>query len=72
MMLLQKLAKERELDPCKHWVVPVLDSYKEKIRRFREAQEKNFLAWTEGPIIGILWDLIFPIYKPIGAAPRRQ
>jgi hypothetical protein len=42
MMLLQKLAKERELDPCEHRVVPVPDSHKEKIRRFGEAQEKNF------------------------------
>ncbi len=42
MMLLPKLAKEREFDPCKHWVVSVPDSHKEKIRRFREAQEKNF------------------------------
>jgi hypothetical protein len=42
MMLLPKLAKERELNPCKRWVVSVLDSHKEKIRRFGEAQEKNF------------------------------
>jgi hypothetical protein len=42
MMLLPKLAKERELDPCEHWVVSVLDSHKEKIRRFGESQEKNF------------------------------
>ncbi len=42
MMLLPILAKERELDPCKHWVVSVPDFHKEKIRRFREAQEKNF------------------------------
>jgi hypothetical protein len=46
MMLLPKLAKQREFDPCKHWVVPVLDSHKEKIRRVGEAQEKNFqLQW---------------------------
>jgi hypothetical protein len=41
-MLLPILANERELDPCKHWVVPVPDSHKEKIGRFEEAQEKNF------------------------------
>jgi hypothetical protein len=42
IMLLQKLAKQREFDPCKCWVVPIPDSHKEKIRRVREAQEKNF------------------------------
>jgi hypothetical protein len=41
MMLLPKLAKQREFNPCKHWVVPVADSHKGKIRRVREAQEKN-------------------------------
>ncbi len=34
MMLLPKLAKQREFDPCKQCVVLVLDSHKEKIRRF--------------------------------------
>ncbi len=42
MMLLPKLAKERELDPWECWVISVPDSHKEKIRRFGEAQEKNF------------------------------
>ena len=39
MMLLPKLAKQREYYPCEHLVVPVLDSHKEKIRRVREAQK---------------------------------
>jgi hypothetical protein len=38
MMLLTKLAKRREFDPGKSWVVPVPDSNKEKIRRVREAK----------------------------------
>jgi hypothetical protein len=42
MMLLPKLSKQRKFDPCKHWVVLVPDSHKEKIRRVREAQKKNF------------------------------
>jgi hypothetical protein len=48
MMLLPKLAKEREFDPCKHWVVPVPDSHNGKIGRVGEAQEKNFpnYSWT--------------------------
>jgi hypothetical protein len=29
MMLFPKLAKQREFDPCKCWVVPVPDSHKE-------------------------------------------
>jgi hypothetical protein len=33
MMLLQKLAKWREFDPCECWAVPVPDSHKEKNRR---------------------------------------
>jgi hypothetical protein len=32
MMLLPKLKKQREFDPCKNWAVPVLDSHQEKIR----------------------------------------
>jgi hypothetical protein len=42
MMLMPKLAKRREFDPCKSWAVPVPDSHKEKTRKVREAQEKNF------------------------------
>jgi hypothetical protein len=42
MILLPKLAKQKEFDPCKHWVVPVPDSLKEKIRRVGGAQEKKF------------------------------
>jgi hypothetical protein len=42
MMLLSKLAKQREFGPCEHWVLPVPDPHKEKSRRVGEAQEKNF------------------------------
>jgi hypothetical protein len=42
MMLLSKMAKQREFDYCKHWIVLVPDSHKEKIRRVGEAKEKNF------------------------------
>jgi hypothetical protein len=42
MMLLPKLAKQREFDPCKHWVVPVPDSHKEKIRRVGEDKRRFF------------------------------
>jgi hypothetical protein len=42
MMLLPKLAKQREFDPCKRCVVPVPDSHKEKSRRVGKAQKKIF------------------------------
>jgi hypothetical protein len=42
MMLLPKLAKQKEFDPCKHRFVPVPDSHKEKIRRVGEEKEKIF------------------------------
>jgi hypothetical protein len=42
MMLLPKLAKQIEFDPCKHCIVSAPDSHKEEIRRVGEAQEKNF------------------------------
>jgi hypothetical protein len=41
MMLMPNLAKEREFDPCKCWVVPVPDSHKEKIRRFGEVSTRE-------------------------------
>jgi hypothetical protein len=60
-MLLPKLAKERELDPCKHWVVPVLDSHKEKLedsekhkrRFFRYGGRTNF--WD---FVGLNYSLV--------------
>ncbi len=57
MMLLPKLAKQREFDPCKHWVVSVLDSHKEKSQR---STIEEFLASTAGPILGIFLKLFFP------------
>jgi hypothetical protein len=52
MMLMPKMAKQREFDPCKLWVVPVLDFHKEKIRRVREAQEKNFYQKWLNQLLG--------------------
>ncbi len=42
MMLLPKLAKQRDFDPCKLWIVTVPDSHKKKVRGVGEAQEKDF------------------------------
>jgi hypothetical protein len=43
MMLLPKLAKQREFGPCEHFFFPVPVSHREKNRSVGEAQEKFFL-----------------------------
>jgi hypothetical protein len=68
-MLLPKLAKEIELDPCEHWVVPVLDSHKEKIRRFGEAQEKNFELQRTDQFLGFCGTQFFPSEICMGKPP---
>jgi hypothetical protein len=57
MMLLPKLAKQREFDPCKHWVVPVPDSHKEKIRRVGKAQE---IFFSNNGCMGFFSSYFFP------------
>jgi hypothetical protein len=39
---LPKLAKERELDPCKHWVVPVLDPIRRKLEDLEKHKRRIF------------------------------
>ena len=41
MLLLPKLAKQRDFDPCKSWATVVLESILRKVRQVREAQEKK-------------------------------
>ena len=41
MFLLPKLAKRRELDPCKSWATVVPESPLNKIRQVKEGQEKR-------------------------------
>jgi hypothetical protein len=60
MMLLPKLAKQREFDPCERWVVPVPDSNKDKIRRVREAQEKYFQQQWSYQFWGFSMTKFFP------------
>ena len=64
MLLLPKLAKRREFDPCKSWAAVVPESLLKKMRQVGEAQvthkRRFFLATTVRPNFGILWDLIFP------------
>jgi hypothetical protein len=38
MLLLPKLAKQREFDPCESWAAVVPESLLKKIRQVREAQ----------------------------------
>ncbi len=41
MLLLPKLAKRREFDPCKSWAAVVLESPLKKSRQVGEGQEKK-------------------------------
>jgi hypothetical protein len=69
-MLLPKLAKHREFDPCKHWVVPVPDSHREKIRRGK-SQEKNFKQRRLDQVLGFSAIYFFPSQFFMGGPPSK-
>jgi hypothetical protein len=52
MLLLPKLAKQREFDPCKSWAAVVPESLLRKIRQVREAQAENFWQQRSDQILG--------------------
>jgi hypothetical protein len=52
MLLLPKLAKRREFDPCESWAAVVPESLLKKIRQVGEAQAKKFWQRWSDQILG--------------------